>query len=207
VIKAFLAGAAVAVPMVLSVGPGFIAQVEMGVNSGYRACASVVAGLYSCSALVITASYLGIVRFLDNPRIRFGLSLFNGCLILVWGAVKVINSHLPPGAEKPAGWRKGNTATASCYLKGFVLTLSNPIALFFWVNIVTLANINLAIPRDHLPFFIIGLVGTAVTLDFFKCGLLARSRKLIKPRTLMLITRALGMVLVIMGAYLIVRVF
>jgi threonine/homoserine/homoserine lactone efflux protein len=207
VIKAFLAGAAIAVPMVLSVGPGFIAQVEMGIQFGTRACASIVVGLYSCSSLVITASYLGIVRFLDNPRVRFGLSLFNGAVILVWGAIKIINSHLPRAAENPLGRRKFSSAPAACYLKGFALTATNPIALLFWVNIITLANINLGIKRESLPWFIIGLVGTAVTLDCFKCGLIARSRKFIKPRALELITRALGMVLVIMGAYLIVRAF
>jgi threonine/homoserine/homoserine lactone efflux protein len=207
VITALLVGAAVALPQVLSVGPGFIAQIEMGVNCGYRACASVVAGLYSCSALVITASFLGIVRFLDNPHLRFGLSLFNGCLILVWGTVKIISSHVPADAEKALARRKASAAPASCYLRGFVLSLSNPIALFFWVNIVTLANINFGIRRASLPFFIIGLVGTAITLDFIKCGLLSRSRKFLKPRVLELVSRALGVVLVVMGAYLIVRVF
>ena len=193
--------------MVLSVGPGFIAQVEMGVRCGARACASIVAGLYTCSAVVITASYLGIVRFLDNPRVRFGLSLFNGLIILAWGAIKVINSHLPQAVDGPFGRRKFSTAPAACYLKGFLLTATNPIALLFWVNIITLAHINLGIRREALPLFMVGLVGTAVTLDFCKCGLIARSKKFIKPRALTLITRALGVVLVIMGAYLIVRVF
>jgi threonine/homoserine/homoserine lactone efflux protein len=207
VIKALLIGAAIAVPQVLSVGPGFVAQIEMGVSSGYRACASVVAGLYSCSVLVITASFLGIVRFLNDPGLRFGLSLFNGCLILAWGTVKIISSHAPPDAEKALARRKASAAPASCYLRGFVLSLSNPIALFFWVNIVTLANINFGIRRAFLPFFMIGLVGAAIALDFIKCGLLSRSRKFFKPRVLELVNRAMGVVLVGMGAYLIVRVF
>ncbi len=204
---AFLEGALVALPLVLSVGPGFIAQVETGVNSGYRACASVVGGLYSCALLITTATYLGLVRFLDNPHLRFGLSLVNGCFIIVWGTVKIISSHFPSGPEKPAGRRRAGYASLRCYLSGFFLTLSNPISVFFWINIISLAHLNFGVPKTSLPLFSAGLIVTAVSLDMSKCGLLAKSRKVIKPRVLELVSRALGVVLVVMGAYLIVRVF
>ncbi len=202
---AVLFGALVAVPMVLSVGPGFLAQIETGVNSGRRACVSVVAGLYTCAFLITTATYLGLIRFLDAPRLRFGLSLFNGAVIIIWGTVKVIQSHLPPGAERVRPRKRAGYRTWTCYLSGFFLTLSNPLSVFFWVNIVTLAHINFLIPTPSLPLFSLGLFASAISLDAFKCRLLARSRKTIKPRFLILINRSMGLLLIVIGAYLIVR--
>jgi threonine/homoserine/homoserine lactone efflux protein len=202
---AILYGALVAVPLVLSVGPGFLAQIHTGVNSGFRACVSVVAGLYGCAFLITIAAYVGVIRFLTAPKLRFGLSLFNGAVIIVWGALKVIQSHLPPDAARERPGKRAGFRSWTCALSGFFLTASNPMSVFFWVNIVTLAHINLRVPTPSLPFFSLGLFVSAVALDVTKCRLLAGSRKAIKPRVLLLINRAMGLLLIVIGAYLIVR--
>ena len=91
----FFQGMLVAMPLILGVGPGLIAQVEMGLRCGFKACASVVYGLYSCALVIVIISYLGFVRFLSAPRLRFALSMFNGLLIITWGAFRAAGRARP----------------------------------------------------------------------------------------------------------------
>lgn len=207
---AFFQGMLVALPLILGVGPGLIAQMDCGLRSGYKACVSVVYGLYSCALTIVVISYLGFVRFLNAPSLRLALSLFNGLLIITWGTIKIIRSHksffLAPRAEETRRIRLPKMPPAlSRYIQGFVLNLTNPIGLFFWLNILSLAHLNLKIENEDLPLFIAGLFMTGVSLDMAKCFLFSRSGNVLKPPVMMLISRAMGLLLVVLGAYLIVR--
>ncbi|MBN2198354.1 MAG: LysE family transporter [Candidatus Aminicenantes bacterium] len=205
----FFQGMLVAMPLILGVGPGLIAQVEMGLRHGFKACAAVVYGLYSCALVVVVISYLGFVRFLNAPGLRLAIAMFNGLLIITWGIVKTIRSHKKIFREAPP---RENLRIRlprlplplSCYLRGFVLNLTNPIGLFFWLNILSLAHLNLKIEDQNLPLFIVGLFTAGVSMDMAKCVFFSRSGNLLKPRVMMLVNRAMGLLLIVLGAYLIV---
>jgi len=206
----FFQGMLVAMPLILGVGPGLIAQVEMGLRNGFKACAAVVYGLYSCALVVVAISYLGFVRFLNAPGLRLAISLFNGLLIITWGTMKTIRSHKKIFREaRPRENRRVRMPKLplplSCYLRGFILNLTNPIGLFFWLNILSLAHLNLKIKSESLPLFIAGLFTAGISLDMAKCSFFSRSGNLLKPRVMMLINRAMGFLLIVIGAYLIVR--
>lgn len=135
-----------------------------------------------------------ITGFLDSHQLA--IQLIGGVVIAAFG-VYLFRKN-PTRALKTAVVNASNywSDTAS----GFLLTFSNPLILFFIIGLF--ARFNFLLPEygiHHYVFAYLTIFGGAVLWWYFVTTLVSRLRKRINVRSLWLINRIIGIILLVMG--------
>lgn len=135
-----------------------------------------------------------ITGFLDSHQLA--IQLIGGVVIAAFGMFlfrKNPTRALKTAVENTSNYW-GDTAS------GFLLTFSNPLILFFIIGLF--ARFNFLLPEygiHHYVFAYITILGGAVLWWYFVTTFVSRLRKRINVRSLWLINRIIGIILLVMG--------
>lgn len=129
-------------------------------------------------------------------RHQFALQIVGGVVLVVFGAY--LFSRNPTRALKTH-----QTASSSCYgdiASGFALTVSNPLMLFFIIGLF--ARFNFILP-EFGPHHYIGayafILAGAICWWYFVTWLVNKLRKRINVRSLWVVNRVIGSILIVMA--------
>ncbi|MBU2020652.1 MAG: LysE family translocator, partial [Bacteroidetes bacterium] len=90
-------------------------------------------------------------------------------------------------------------------LKGFVLNFANPMVIFYWFTVMTLAEKNTSDNSTPVLFFISILLGTFIVFDVLKMVGAKKLRPLMTPRILKSLNQLIGIVFVGFGLFLLIK--
>ncbi len=122
----FLLGLSLAAP----IGPINTAQMERGIRSGFWHAWLVGLGAMLADGAFMLLVYFGVIHFLNEPFMKTFLWLF-GCFVLTYMGIE---SLLRAGKQGDAH-RGGGEAPIKSFLSGFLLSVSNPMSILFWLGI------------------------------------------------------------------------
>ncbi len=122
----FLLGLSLAAP----IGPINTAQMERGIRSGFWHAWLVGLGAMLADGAFMLLVYFGVIHFLNEPFMKTFLWLF-GCFVLTYTGIE---SLLHAGKQGDA-YRGGGEAPIKSFLSGFLLSVSNPMSILFWLGI------------------------------------------------------------------------
>lgn len=122
----FLLGLSLAAP----IGPINTAQMERGIRSGFWHAWLVGIGAMLADGAFMLLVYFGVIHFLNEPFMKTFLWLF-GCFVLTYTGIE---SLLHAGKQGDA-YRGGSEAPIKSFLSGFLLSVSNPMSILFWLGI------------------------------------------------------------------------
>lgn len=113
------------------IGPINTAQLDKGIRGGFWHAWFVGLGAITADILYMLLVYLGVIHLLDTPFVQTLLWLF-GFFVLMYTGIESIKD-----AGKPlSGSMRGSEASLlRSMLYGFVLSLSNPLSILFWLGI------------------------------------------------------------------------
>jgi threonine/homoserine/homoserine lactone efflux protein len=152
-LPALLAAWGVQLVGVLSPGPSVALLLGVGTAQGARAALVTCAGIASASVVLSVATVLGLtVVFAQLSQAVTVLKIVGAAYLawLAWGAVRRAVT-LPPLPEAPAI----RAATGRLARRGFLLQVSNPKAIFFWIAIASLGGLAGA-PLPVVALFVAG---------------------------------------------------
>lgn len=167
---------------VISPGPATMAIISASVNRGRPAGMSLAMGVMTGSIIWASAAALGLsALLLTYANALFVMKILGG-LYLFWLAIQAFRAALRDDAL-PAGHALGaEPGYGRLYLKGLMVHLTNPKAVFVW-----LALVSLGLPHDApwyvtpvfiLVCFVIGTITmNAVALFFSLPPVLAGYRR------------------------------
>ncbi|MGE7758626.1 LysE family transporter [Peribacillus sp. NPDC097895] len=112
------------------IGPINAAQLDKGIKKGFWHAWIFGWGAILADAVYIALVYYGVVHFLDNSFIKTFLWLF-GFFILTYTGIE---SLLSAGKIEVQA-RKAKDSHISSFLSGFIMSLSNPLSIMFWLGI------------------------------------------------------------------------
>ena len=201
----FIKGSLLALTMCLNVGPGLVLQFKASLNRGFWSGAAVVAGLYFTNITILTVSSLGLGRFLNLENNMKAAGLIGGVLLIIFGTVMLVR-HV----RSPESYTNGNGSYRTgdrwfFMLKGMGMNISNPFNVIFWLGMVGLASSQFGAGSSAFLQFFTGLFVTAVTVDMLKCYMFSKAGHFLRESTLNKINHAMGILLMILGAGIIVR--
>ncbi len=138
---------------VLSPGPGVALILAVATSRGRGAAMTTVTGIASASAVLATATVVGIAAIFAQMAELMTVIRFVGAAYLVYLAYRSFRTAvlLPPlnlKAQAPA-------STARTAMAGFALQVSNPKAIFFWLAIAAAGGVGDA-PLPIIVLFIAG---------------------------------------------------
>ncbi|NTW32952.1 MAG: LysE family transporter [Bacteroidetes bacterium] len=209
-IHVFFEGIAWGLLVAISIGPAFFTIIQTGIDRGFKAAFYISLGVLMCDTFLITICYLGLTSIFDSKNSSY-LGLTGGIIIIIFG----IYSYF----KKPEIIRRRSakyktppkqTKHIKYFIKGFFLNIANPFIYFFWLAaIVRATDIAIAekgIVINYVIVFFSGVLSTVFGTDLLKSFIGNKIKKYLRPRVQLWIKRIIGVLLIVLGIILIVRV-
>ncbi|QED48236.1 LysE family transporter [Cytobacillus dafuensis] len=147
------------------IGPVNAAQLDKGIKSGFFHAWLLGLGAMAADVIYMIAVFLGFVNFLEISFIKIFLWSF-GFFVLVYTGVESIIS-----ANKLISFtRKSEEAAVKSFFSGFLLSISNPLTILFWLGIYgsvlakTVAEYDQSLVMIYSSGIIIGLLLWDITM-------------------------------------------
>jgi len=181
------------------IGPINAAQLDRGIKEGFLNAWMVGIGAMIADMLYMAAVYMGVVQFLEIPIVKTFLWLF-GFFVLVYTGVECI-----AGAGKivtQSRNSKGESILKS-FFSGFIMSLSNPLTILFWLGIYgsVLAKTAHTYDANQLILYSFAIFTGITIWDLFMALLASSFRKLLTAKILVGISMVSGLSLVGFGFY------
>ncbi|MBS4190828.1 LysE family transporter [Bacillus sp. FJAT-49705] len=180
------------------IGPVNAAQLDKGIKSGFFHAWLVGLGAMAADVIYMITVFLGFVNFLEISFIKVFLWSF-GFFVLVYTGIESIIS-----ANKLISFtRKSEEAAIKSFFSGFLLSISNPLTILFWLGIYgsvlakTVSEYNPSQVMIYSTAIIIGLLLWDITMAVVASSF----RRFLTGKILAVISIISGLSLIGFGIY------
>ncbi|MBK7233163.1 MAG: LysE family transporter [Saprospiraceae bacterium] len=180
------------------IGPVFFALIRLSLEKGVRPASIFAAGTAASDILALGLAYFLIAGFSENPHYKSILGWTGGIIMIIFGIVDIIKKPI-----KSTGDTILSNRWYSLFLKGFILNLVNPFVYIFWIGIVASLSIDKTLNGNDHSILLLSMIITVYLTDLLKAWMAFRISHLITDKTLLLISRILGIGLIAFGLRLI----
>ena len=202
------------------VGPIFFLLLETSITKGFRSALALDFGvlvsdiIYVLIAVMFVEQIKGLIA---GNKLMF--SVIGGGIFVIYGVISLVKKVSIMDNQKLEGMDAASPEISrqQIYtkdyvflgLKGFVLNFANPMVIFYWVSVASVAN-N-AVPDENSTTWAFVFLGV-VLLTFFSVDVLKiiaakKIRPLVNQHLLNALNRLIGIVFTIFGIFLILQFF
>lgn len=208
IIEAFLAGFTLS----LLLGPAFFTLLQTSLEKGFKPAIRFASGIFLSDAFLVLISFLGASRLFTDPSASKIIGVVGGLILILIGVYtfrkKVV---LQPEVIHPSEISV-HTPRWRYFFKGFFMNMANPATWIFWF--VSVGTITAQYTTDSgdvvqyrvLLFFFITL-STVFAMDTLKSFVAGKIKRHINEKTVKVVNKIVGVLLVIFGLYLFVGSF
>ncbi|MFD1957265.1 LysE family transporter [Paenibacillus thailandensis] len=191
----FLFGLSLSAP----IGPINAAQLDMGLKRGFAHAWLVGIGAMCADILYMLLVYFGFVHFVTLPFVKTFLWLFGSFVLLYTG----FESLFARGGEMDVRSQADDKGYMKTLLTGFLMSLSNPMTIMFWLGIYgsVLAERAARYEWHELAAASAAMIAGIMLWDFAMALLAATFRRWLTPRLIRFIAVSSGLSLIGFGAY------
>ncbi|WP_419872660.1 LysE family translocator [Candidatus Pristimantibacillus sp. PTI5] len=181
------------------IGPINAAQLNAGIRRGFWHAWLLGLGALIADIIYMLVVFMGSVHLVKIPFVQVFLWLF-GSFILIYTGIESLKSSRIPVSE----FRKQKEETyMKAFLSGFLLALSNPMSILFWLGIYgsVLADTATKYDLKHLIIYSCAIISGILIWDVTMAGIASYARKWLTDRVLKSISILSGLSLVIFGIH------
>ncbi|MTH54214.1 amino acid transporter [Bacillus mangrovi] len=194
ILNHILLGISLAAP----IGPINAAQIERGFNKGFWHSWLIGLGSITADVVYMLAVFLGLVQFIEIPVVKAFLWLFGFFVLTYTGIESLIQAS--KGLEFQ---RQRPSSLARSYFVGFMMSLTNPLTIMFWVGIYGSVLAKTASTYQHTELLLYSgsiLLGLLIW-DICMAGASSFARGFINDKTIQAISWVSGLSLIGFGGY------
>jgi threonine/homoserine/homoserine lactone efflux protein len=180
------------------IGPVNAARLDKGLKNGFWHSWAVGAGSMIADGIFMLTVYMGIVHFLDNPLIQVFLWLFGGFILIYSGIESIVTAN-----KFTFDYQRNNESIFRCFLIGFIMSISSPLSILFWLGIygsVLAKTASSFGTTDLLLYSSMIFLGLALW-DVFVAGLTSLFRKWLSLKYIIFTSILSGVSLLGFGLY------
>ncbi|WP_410512390.1 LysE family transporter [Paenibacillus sp. BR2-3] len=181
------------------IGPINAAQLDKGIRGGFWPAWFVGLGAISADIIYMLLVYFGVIHLLEAPYVKAFLWLF-GFFVLVYTGVE---SMKDAGKLTSADTRSSDVSLAKSLFSGFLMSLSNPLSILFWLGIYgsILAKAASEYPMKQLLLYSGAIVLGILIWDITMASASSIFRRFLTAGVLKAISMLSGLSLVGFGLY------
>lgn len=182
------------------VGPISIAQIKAGLKNGFWNAWFLGLGAMSTDVIFMLLIYYGATSFLTTPLAKLILWIAGFILLLYLGYESIREARSTVQITDSDAKKEH---VGSSFLSGFLLALSNPLNIVFWIGIygsVMASTMDVIGKQDTLLYSSAIIVGILIW-DLFVAIVTHVSRKAVTPRLMQYVSIAAGIVFIGCGIY------
>lgn len=187
------------------IGPVFFSHLQTVIYKGFTAGNILSVGIVASDVFLIFLCYFGTAQLIDNKSYKITIGFIGGIVLIFFG----IYTYLKKIRFKDIRMKNNVIDGSNIFkllTKGFILNFANPFVWFFWLGVVALVNSTYGGTEFDILLFFSGVVGTYFGINVLKALLAYRIKRLIRPRTILIINRVVGVLLFFFGLILIGRI-
>ncbi|MBP1864117.1 threonine/homoserine/homoserine lactone efflux protein [Clostridium tetanomorphum] len=146
----------------LAVGPVCIFIFQIATLNGFYIAEKGVFGVVIVDSLFILGAILGIAKIIEKDNVKLGLKIFGASILFIFGfsiILGVFNIKLIPNLSMMNSYN-----TNSSFMKGVLLTISNPLTIIFWAGVFSSKIVNENMKRKDI--YVFGAGAVLSTLSF-----------------------------------------
>ncbi|WP_139492439.1 LysE family transporter [Brevibacillus dissolubilis] len=180
------------------IGPVNAAQLDKGIKYGFLHAYLVGFGAMVADGLFMLLIYFGSAHFLTTPFMKTFLYVFGTFVLLYTGIESIINANVSQSRSQA----KDEPVSRSFY-SGFLMTLSNPISILFWLGIYgsILAKTAETYGAWDLLIYSSGIFIGLALWDLIMATVASSFHNFVNQRVLVLISQGSGLCLIGFGIY------
>lgn len=194
-------GFIVGLGLVILIGPVLFTLLQITLQHGRRAGLTVAFGIFISDVIAVALCVWGAARFFKNVENQFYIGLVGAIILVSLGIIYIVKPKTNFGEKvelKSTDW-------FTFFMKGFLINFVNPFVFVVWLGIIAVANAKYGYSAE-LALYLTGTLLAILFLDTSKAFLAGYIKNLLKPEILLKLYRIIGVVLIIFGIALFIRV-
>jgi threonine/homoserine/homoserine lactone efflux protein len=186
------------VTLAAPIGPVNSARLDKGIKNGFWHAWIVGTGSMIADGIFMILIYLGLVNFLDIPIIQIFLWLFGGFILIYSGVESILSAN-----KFSLDARRQNDTLFKCFLTGFIMSITSPLSILFWLGIYgsVLAKTASSYGTGQLLIYSSMIFLGLAVWDILVAALTSSLRKYFHSRILIAISIISGASLIGFGLY------
>lgn len=193
----------------IMVGPVFFVLLETSIRKGVKAAIAFDIGVLLNDVVYIIIAFLfyNQVKQLQQGDDNSALLLIGGVLFIIYGSYNFFKKVKGVEIEAIGSGGENLKGYLLLGLKGFLLNLANPLVIFYWFSVMTLAT-NEGAESDgssRMIVFLATILITFFSFDFLKIIGAKSLRPLVTNKLLKGLNRLIGIVFASFGVVLIAQ--
>lgn len=185
-------------------GPALFALLQTSIHRGFKSGVLFAFGIFLSDLLVVLLIYFGISKLIYNSENSFVFGIIGGIILVAYGVISFSRKGYIKSDSKEIKIKM--PAPITFVLKGFFLNFTNPGVWLMWM--VWMATISAEYKEDSnsIVVFFVATLLTVVSTDTLKCFIAGKIKQYLKAKTMTIINRIVGILLVLFGIYIILSV-
>lgn len=194
----------------IMVGPVFFILLETSIRRGARAALSFDVGVLLSDFIYILIAYIfykEVADLTDGKNTEIA-KIIGGSLFIIYGTITFFKKLKHPPMDDDGNVIQKQKDFIFLFLKGFLLNLANPLVIFYWFSVMTLASKNTKLPNGEsapVMFFIMIIMLTFFAIDILKILGAKRLRPLVTDNLLKSLNHFIGIVFFGFGIFLLIK--
>lgn len=203
------------------IGPVFFVLLETSITKGIKSALALDFGVLLSDVMYVlfAAIFVDQIKTLDSGNNKIIFGFVGGSIFIGYGLYNLfkkkgdmISLENPEVLELTASIAATNTQTKDYFLlglKGFLLNLANPLVIFYWMSVMSLAT-QFSPPKSNFPWeflFVSIVLITFFGIDVLKILAAKKLRPLVTPNLLNALNRLIGIIFSLFGIFLILQNF
>jgi len=189
--------------ILLSLIPGlvFFSLLQTALHEGFKAGAHLAFGVLLSDMAWILVTYLFSSQLDLTGKYKVVVGIIGGTLIIVFG---IFNFFKKVKIKEVDDDKK--TVHARFTVKGFLLNTFNPAVPLFWLGVFSVVKLKEDYTHFHEAVFFGSVLSTVFCSDLLKSYVSHRIKKLLTPPVLLWLNRVLGIILVVIGIRMFLKI-
>lgn len=192
------------------IGPVFFVLLETSIRRGARAALFFDLGVLLSDVVYILIAYVfySEVSALTSGENSGLLKIVGGILFMIYGVITYFKKPKEMKVDAVGKIIQNTGDYAMLALKGFLLNIANPMVIFYWFSVMTLAAKESGNENGNdgsMFFFLIIILVTFFAVDLLKIFGAKKLRPLVTDKLLIALNHLIGIVFVIFGIVLFIQ--
>lgn len=180
------------------IGPINAAQIDRGIKSGFLHAWLVGVGAVAADGIYMLIVYIGVVQFLEAAIVKTFLWSFGSFVLLYTGVESIMSA-----GKVNLIHERNKESLMKAFLSGFLMSISNPLTILFWLGIYgsILAKTAATYDRSQLILYSSAIFIGLLLWDVTMAGVSSSFRRFLTSGLLVFISFLSGFSLIGFGIY------
>lgn len=180
------------------IGPINAAQIDRGIRNGFMHSWLIGVGAVVADGIYMLVVYIGVVQFLETAFMQTFLWFF-GSFVLIYTGIETFMKAGKINLE----YSRGKEPLIKSFFSGFLMSISNPLTILFWLGIYgsVLAKTAATYDTSQLVLYSSAIFIGLLVWDLAMASVASSSRKYLTSHWLVGISLLSGLSLIGFGIY------